>query len=257
MRAGDPYSADAEFYDLIHGLGGEDVGLWLSLAGRTVLPVLEVGVGTGRIGLALVRAGHNLVGIDSSTAMLEFARKAADDDALETITFFEGDVSEASLDPGFFGFVLIPADVFLYCRDGEEQLAMLRQLAAALSFDGCLALDLPGPASWLDPASNGQPLLVFSAPLGDEETLDVWHVHEDDLALQTRLLRINYEVTRPDGTVNRRMSEHHLRYVGRFELEYLLGRAGLAQLDVYGDYDLGSLTNDSERMIVLARRTEG
>jgi hypothetical protein len=36
-----------------------------------------------------------------------------------------------------------------------------------------------------------------------------------------------------------------------------LDRAGLALADVYGDYDLGPLTNDSERMIAIARRRGG
>ena len=40
-------------------------------------------------------------------------------------------------------------------------------------------------------------------------------------------------------------------------MELLLSIAGLALLDVYGDYDLGPLTNESERMIVIARRQQG
>lgn len=57
--------------------------------------------------------------------------------------------------------------------------------------------------------------------------------------------------------MRRRVSEHELRYVYRFELEYLLDDSGLALSDVYGDYDLGPLTNDSERMIAIARRRDG
>jgi hypothetical protein len=57
--------------------------------------------------------------------------------------------------------------------------------------------------------------------------------------------------------VHRWQSEHQLRYVYRFEMEYLLSIAGLAQTDVYGDYELGPLTNESERMIVIARRANG
>jgi hypothetical protein len=40
-------------------------------------------------------------------------------------------------------------------------------------------------------------------------------------------------------------------------MEYLLRMAGLVQADLYGDYDLGPLTNESARMVVLARRTQG
>jgi hypothetical protein len=68
---------------------------------------------------------------------------------------------------------------------------------------------------------------------------------------------VTYEATNADGVVRRRTSTHVLRYVYRFEAECLLELAGLALVDVYGDYDLGPLTNESERMIVMARRRDG
>jgi SAM-dependent methyltransferase len=253
----DPYSTDAAYYDLLHeGQSAADIGLWLSFAGRTDRPVIEVGTGTGRIARELALAGHDVVAVDPSAAMLEVARAGAEEMGVD-VTFIEGRVTELALEEGHYGLAIIPADVFLYCESGEEQVVTLHLLGQALAFNGLLAVDLPGPAAWLDPATNGQPLLVQSAMTEEGDVLDAWHVHEDDLALQTRTLRVTYERTARDGTVRRQISEHRLRYVQRFEMEYLLALAGLAQVDVYGDYDLGPLTNDSERMIVIARRKEG
>ncbi|MBI5948511.1 MAG: class I SAM-dependent methyltransferase [Chloroflexi bacterium] len=252
----DPYAVDAAYYDLIHGRGGDDIGLWLSFAGRTDQPVLEVGAGTGRIALELARAGHEVVAIDPSPAMLAVARERAEADAIEGVSFIEGLPVDLALEPGHYGLVVVPADVFLYHETGHDQVRTLQSLGAALHFSGLLALDLPGPALWLDPTTNGQPLLVFSGELESGEQLDAWHVHEDDLGEQLRRLRVTYERTAADGIVRRASSEHLLRYVYRFEAEYLLAMAGLAQVDVYGDYELGPLTNDSERMIVIARRAE-
>lgn len=252
----DPYAIDARYYDAMHGDFREDTGLWLSFAGRTDRPVLEVGCGTGRIALELARAGHNVTGVDPSPAMLQVARGKAEADALD-ITFIEGRVLELSLERDHYGLILVPLDVFLYCQDGETQVATLRSLCRALVFNGLIAIDLPGPAQGLDADSNGQPVLVFSGETGAGERFDCYHLHEDDLALQTRHLRVTYETTGQDGLVRRRVSEHLLRYVYRFEFEYLLDRAGLALADVYGDYDLGPLTNGSERMIAIARRKEG
>jgi SAM-dependent methyltransferase len=252
----DPYEVDATYYDLIHPEDPGDVGLWSSYAGRTDRAVLEVGTGTGRIALALARAGHEVTGIDPSESMLVRARKKAEDDALG-VNFIEGRAEELSLEPGHYGLAILPADVFLYCEDGEEQLAVLKALGASLHFNGLLAVDVPGPALWLDPATNGQPLLVHSSDLDDGASLDVWHVHEDDLGSQTRDLLVTYDVTAPHGEVKRQRSEHRLRYVYPFELEYLLHLAGLALLDRYGDYELGPLTNESDRMIAIARRTDG
>lgn len=252
----DLYEIDAEFYDLIHEGHDDDAGLWLSFAGRTDLPVLEIGTGSGRIALELARHGHKVVGIDPSGAMLRLARQAAEEEAVD-VSFIEGTTLDLALEKDHYGLIVIPADVFLYCNDGHEQIATLGMLGEALAFNGVLAIDLPGPAQWLDDTTNGQPLLVFSGELEDGTHLDAWHVHEDDLALQVRTLRVMYDLLGEDGILRRRQSEHLLRYVYRFEIEYLLRFAGLALTDVYGDYELGPLTNESERMIVIARRTTG
>jgi SAM-dependent methyltransferase len=252
----DAYAIDARYYDFITPGDPGDLGLWLSYAGRTDRPVLEVGTGTGRVALALARHGHEVTGIDPSAAMLAVARRKADDDALD-VTFVEGRVQELALERTHYGLVLVPADVFLYCADKEEQVALLRALGASLHFSGLLGLDVPGPALWLDPTTNGQPLLVHSVELGDGSALDVWQTHEDDLAAQTRDLLVTYDVAAPDGALRRERSRHRLRYVYPFELEYLLEAAGLALVDRYGDYEPGPLTNESERMIAIARRAEG
>ena len=252
----DPYAADAAFYDAIHGEFRDDTGLWLSFAGRTDQPVLEVGCGTARIALELARSGHEVTGIDPSAAMLAIARQKAEADALD-VQFIEGRATELSLEREHYGLVLLPLDVFLYCEDGEEQAALLRALGESLVFNGALAIDLPGPAAGLDAESNGRQVLVFSGETEDGQAFDCYHLHEDDLAMQTRYLRVTYETADDDGLVRRRIGEHQLRYVYRFELEYLLDRAGLVLADIYGDYDLGPLTNDSERMVAIARRRDG
>jgi SAM-dependent methyltransferase len=252
----DPYATDAAWYDLLHADYDEDLGLWLSFAGRSERPLLEVGCGTGRVAIPLARAGHQVTGIDASAAMLAKARERAGA-AIHRLALHEGSPTELDLPADHFGFVLAANDVFLYCRDGDEQVECLRALARAMHFNAVLAIDVPGPAMHLDPTTNGQPLLAFDGTDDDGQRLIVWHLREDDLALQTRRLHIVYELTGKDGAVRRQHSEHHLRYVHRFELEYLLRVAGLVQLDVYGDYDLGPLTSSSERMIVTAQRTEG
>lgn len=257
MPVQDPYAVDAEYYDRLHPAGGADVGLWLSFAGRTVRPVLEMGAGTGRIALELAGGGHTVTAVDPSVAMLAIARAKNEERGLE-VAFVEGSLADVPVRSGDeYGLVLVPADVFLHCPDGEAQLSALRQLGAALAFDGRLVVDLPGPAACIDGQRDGEPVLVYSALGDDGARLDVWQVHEDDLATQTRTLSMRYERTLADGTVRRRVSEHRLRYVYRFEMEYLVHLAGLNLLDVFGDYELGELTAGSERMIFAIGRDDG
>ena len=251
-----PYDADARYYDLLHEGYEDDVALWQSFAGRTDRPVLEVGCGTGRVAVPLALAGADVVGIDPSPAMLALARRRAFAAGVK-VDWREAALPSAQLEGERYGLVLIANDTFLYARDGTEQLAWLRACANARHFNATLVVDLPGPALWLDPATDSQPLVVASERLDDGSWLQITHVRQDDLATQVRRLVATYETTAPDGTLLRTHSEHHLRYVYRFEVQYLLQAAALQVLDVYGDFELGPLTNASERMIVTARRMEG
>jgi hypothetical protein len=54
---------DAIYYDLAYRRRRADVALYCALASEHPGPVLELGVGTGRVALALARAGVELVGI--------------------------------------------------------------------------------------------------------------------------------------------------------------------------------------------------
>lgn len=252
----DSYAADARYYDLLHEGYEDDIGLWQSFAGRTDRPVLEVGCGTGRVAVPLALAGASVVGLDPSPAMLERARER-DASCAAGVDWREDGLPGADLEPERYGLVLIANDTFLYAADGDDQVAWLRACARAMHFNATLIVDLPGPALWLDPATDSQPLVLASERLADGSWLQITHLRQDDLATQRRRLVATYETVAPDGIVTRTNSEHRLRYVYRFEMEYLLGAAGLALLDVYGDFELGPLTNASERMIVTARRRQG
>jgi SAM-dependent methyltransferase len=251
----DPYAVDARYYDLIHDGFEDDIGLWLSFAGRTEHPVLEVGAGSGRVAVALAQGGFAVTGLEPSPSMLHLARERSRH-ARADVRWVEGRLPVAFIERERFGLVIVALDTFLYCEDQAAQIALLTAAAEALHFNGTLILDLPGPGAWLDPASSGQPLLAWSGETA-EGYLHVWHVREDDVAAQQRRLEILYETTTQDGTLRREIAVHLLRYVGRFEVELLLAAAGLAVEAAYGDYQLGPLTNDSQRMIVTARRAEG
>ena len=73
-----PYDAIAELYDPWSASVVEDVGFYLEEARRSGGPVVELGVGTGRIAVPIAAGGIRMIGVDSSRAMLEVcARRAA------------------------------------------------------------------------------------------------------------------------------------------------------------------------------------
>jgi SAM-dependent methyltransferase len=72
------YDAIAELYDPWSASVVEDVAFYLEEARKSGGPVVELGVGTGRIAVPIAADGMRVIGIDSSLAMLEVcARRAA------------------------------------------------------------------------------------------------------------------------------------------------------------------------------------
>jgi SAM-dependent methyltransferase len=72
------YDAIAELYDPWSASVVEDVALYLEEARRSGGPVVELGVGTGRIAVPIAADGIRVIGVDSSRGMLEVcARRAA------------------------------------------------------------------------------------------------------------------------------------------------------------------------------------
>jgi SAM-dependent methyltransferase len=73
-----PYDSIAELYDPWSASVVEDVAFYLEEARRSGGPVVELGVGTGRIAVPIAADGIRVVGVDSSRGMLQVcARRAA------------------------------------------------------------------------------------------------------------------------------------------------------------------------------------
>ena len=148
---------DAAYYDHAYQRYKSDVAHYLGLAKEFGGPILELGVGTGRIARALVKAGHRVVGVDAMPAMLERCRERAAKlprAARARLELHLGDLR--SLDLGErFPLVLAPFNVFQHLYDREDIERALACCHAHLEERGVLAFDVlvPDPDSLArDPA---------------------------------------------------------------------------------------------------------
>jgi SAM-dependent methyltransferase len=100
-------------YDALVGDGGPlagDVAFYLDCAGRFGGPVLELGVGTGRVLVPVAKAGYEVVGVDLSPAMLQMARANVrkEPGIAGRVQLIEADMRDVSLGRRF-ALVLVPA----------------------------------------------------------------------------------------------------------------------------------------------------
>src|ERR671933_866117 len=79
VPAGDsPYDAIARLYDSWSRSVVEDIGFYVEEAVASGGPVVELGVGTGRIAIPIAAAGIDVIGVDSSAGMLAVCRERAE-----------------------------------------------------------------------------------------------------------------------------------------------------------------------------------
>ena len=78
--------------------------------------VLDAGCGTGRVAIELSRRGHEVVGVDVDTAMLERARAKA-----PGLAWVRGDLTDARIDLGrTFDIVVMAGNVLIFIPAGTE-----------------------------------------------------------------------------------------------------------------------------------------
>ena len=246
-----------ELIDLDFGDFAEDLPLYEQLAQRCDGPILELGVGTGRVALSLAQAGYEVWGIDTSAAMLERARGKAKPDLASLLHLEEADMRDFALDKKF-ALVFAGFGGFDHLLNADDQARCLRRVRDHLVSGGLFVCDL-------------RPVLHNSWELGDSVpifhdwtrelpdhgvTVMKTHSARADAARQYQCHTNIYDCFSEDGQVRRIVDEVDLRFTTRYEMEGLLRDAELELDQVYGDYDLAPYDNTSEYMITIARRPE-
>ena len=252
--AGQEFDPIVRFYDLFYGERVDDLPMYRDFALAAGGPILELGCGTGRVLIPLAADGHQITGLDVSAAMLAAAQAKAGAAGLrDRVSLLQGDMRDFSL-PTRFALAFIPINTFMHCRDGGEQLACLRCIRRHLQPGGRLVIDVYHP--------DLQTLLESDGRLGSEgtvldpatgHTIHRLYTRRLDLATQTQDITFIMDEIDATGVVHRTLFPFRLRFVYRYEMEYLLRLAGYSLETVYGSYDLEPFESGSEKMIFVAR----
>jgi SAM-dependent methyltransferase len=125
------YDAIARVYDPWSVSVVEDVPFYLEEAVRSGGPVLELGVGTGRIAVPVAAAGIEVVGVDLSTGMLGVARERAELAGV-SVDLRRGDMRDPPVE-GEFPLVLCPFRSLLHMETDRDRRLALRAVSSRLT----------------------------------------------------------------------------------------------------------------------------
>ncbi|HMA37356.1 MAG TPA: class I SAM-dependent methyltransferase [Chloroflexia bacterium] len=251
----------APFYDLEYGDYDADLDFFRNAAAQAApgpgrpARVLELACGSGRVLLALARAGHHCTGVDIAPAMLALAReRAARAGQRAGIQLVEARIEALPAGLGPFDLALCALNSFAYLPTQDAQIAMLTGVQPRLRPGGRLILDLspvdadgPFPANgelihqgtWARP--DGGTVLKFVSGLWDP-VAQQQHVHWV------------YDEVDAAGQIRRTIIPQTIRYTYRWEAQLLLERAGFHLAALYGSYECDPYTAGAARLIVVGQR---
>lgn len=249
----------AHYYDLEYAEFEDDLPFYTQYA-AAVDPlrsstVLELGSGTGRVALAVAKAGYKVVCLDISPSMLDICRqRAAEEGLAERITLVRGDMRNLSgLPSGQYGMAYCALNTFAYLTNTADQIAMLTTLHGLVLTNGTLILDLTPPWPHLLPPDDGEMVYQGTYPDSDGALVHKFVTGRSEPSLQLHNVALFYEHESEDGTTTRTSQHLTFRWTGRYEMELLLQGTSWSVMGVYGSYDLDEFSDASERMIFVAR----
>jgi len=139
------YDAIAALYDPWSRSVTEDVDFYVAQARKSGGPVVELGVGTGRIAIPTAAAGIRVIGVDSSRRMLEVcAAEARRAGVSELLDLRHGDLRRPPADERV-PLVTCPFRAYLHLADDADRLRALRAARALLLPAGRLVFDVFAP----------------------------------------------------------------------------------------------------------------
>lgn len=250
------YTDFSEYYDFDHDMTF-DIGFYLEYAADFGSPILELGCGTGRVLVPLVKAGFEVYGVDISENMLEICQESVLEYSQEGhVHLIRADMAAFDLPRKDFGVVFIALRSFMHLLTKREQLACLEQVHQHLRPNGCLIIDVIAPdLKKLGQERNGEFVVrrEFDLPNGNHVVRSNRLV-EHDASRQVRQFEFKFEESDMEGAlVGTKIVPVFTRYIFWDEMVSMMEGVGFEVVDIFRDFDRNPYDGTGE-MIMVARR---
>ncbi|MCW2657273.1 MAG: hypothetical protein JWR06_1466 [Jatrophihabitans sp.] len=220
----------AASYDATTGSPDPDVEVAVLSDLAAGAPILEFGIGTGRLALPLAERGHLVVGIEGSREMVDQLRRKPGGIDLEVHI---GDFSNLRVRRKF-GLVVLAMNTIYALPSQRAQVECFRNAAAHLEPGGAFVVDawIPDPGAFRD----GRAIRLVQQAEGSV-VFEAAEIHPATQMMQTNKIFMG------DGSAQVFPANH--RYAWPAELDLMAELAGLHLAHRWGDWDKSPFTDVS------------
>jgi len=208
-----------------------DIVFYVELAGEANGPIVELAVGSGRVAVPIAAAtGRPVIGVDTSPAMLEAARRRADEAGVELVLLL-GDMADLELDEPA-ALVICPFRALLHVPTWAARRRLFERVAASLCPGGRFA--------WNAFAFDHH----FAARVDGLRVVDGPFAHTDHFSVGDNRV----DIVLDSGATS------SLWWATRNEWLGLIDVAGLEVEALYGNFDRTPFNEHSSEYIFITRR---
>lgn len=246
---------DGRYYDQAYRRRRHDVRYYADLAAKSGGPVLELGVGTGRVAIAIAELGIDVVGVEPMTPMLDQARERLSKRPLDVqrrVELREGSLERLRLKRRF-PLVIAPFNVWmhLYTRPQIERgFATVRH---HLTPRGRFVFDvlLPDPVSMArNPSRRYRGGQVPHPRGGLEYRYSEYFSYDPMTQIETTIMDFEHPTKKAESFCTPLTQ----RQFFPAELEALLHYNGFDVVSHTGDFTGEPITRATESQVVVAKR---
>jgi len=202
--------------------------------------ILDLACGHGRHANRLAGLGHEVTGVDLTAGFLEVARREATEKKLK-VNYVQKDMRDIAFDEEF-DRVLFMFTALGYFSE-EENFKVLENIRRALKPGGLLCFDTINRDLMLKNLSTHHITDKGGDLMLDRNSFDpvTGYIH-------------NHRTIIRNG--QRKDFKFSIRLYNPTEITLILEQAGLRTVKMFGNWDSGPLTDDSWRMIIVAKKAK-
>ena len=225
----DVYDRIADLYDFIYS-GDFDLDFYEEEAKKIKGPVLEIGCGTGRVMLELMKKGIAVEGLDISREMLRILKNKARMMGYSP-KLYHADMRNFSLKKKY-SLILVPYRSFLHLSTDEDRLAALKKMNSHLRKGGKIMLHLYAPSDEeITNANEFRPIDCDTFTIGSRKFHTFWYMKYSD-----RGKKAEYLIELHEGERKIKEFTMSIYFVAYENMKKMLRKAGFKKIVAYADF---------------------
>ena len=242
----DAYTSFAQVYDLfMDNVPYEEWGMYLDSVfkeyGIEDGLILDLGCGTGKLTRLMAEKGYDLIGVDYSYEMLDIAKEQSD----ESILYLMQDMREFEL-YGTVRAIYSTCDCLNYIVEEDELREVFSLVNNYLDPKGLFVFDMNTPFKYQELLGEN----TFAE--NREEGSFIWENYYDEEE-EINEYDLTLYIKAEDGRYQRFEETHYQKCYDLETVKRLLEEAGMEFVAAYDAYTKDAVSDESEKMLIIAR----